>query len=143
MLRQILIVIPWLSLLWVGYTHVSEPLLRIFPSCSIFFHSLPTPLVASLTAPLLARISATCFTIYSDMIPFLSTMMSPVLLSALTIVNLVLFYEFLRTRPFAEQVQKGAMLLSLYGIILLWIYDPIVLGTVILCATIWGMIYPP
>ena len=78
--------------------------------------------------------------ITSDLIQIMS--ITPVLLISLFLVNLVLFYEFLRADPFSEQVRKGLLLIMMYGAVLLWIYDPIVLGTIILCVTLWGMIVP-
>ena len=54
------------------------------------------------------------------------------LLILLSIVNLVLFYEFLRTESPVEQAKRGAMLVVWYGAILLWVYDPLLVGVVVI-----------
>jgi hypothetical protein len=71
------------------------------------------------------------------------------LLILLSIVNLVLFYEFLRTESPLEQAKRGAMLVVWYGAILLWVYDPLLVGivviAVVMCAVVvmlykmWGL----
>jgi len=63
------------------------------------------------------------------------------LLILLSIVNLVLFYEFLRTENLAEQAKRGAMLVLWYGAILLWVYDPLLVGIVVIVGVACGIIY--
>jgi hypothetical protein len=55
-------------------------------------------------------------------------------------MNLVLFYEFLRTESPIEQVKRGAILVVWYGAILLWVYDPLFLGLVVIGATACGVV---
>lgn len=150
-------ILPWIALIWVTYedllqvaqtgvswlssmtSHVVAALSAI--SFSMASLSVALPSMASLSiASLPNRLAATLSAIASDLIQILS--ITPVLLISLFLVNLVLFYEFLRADPFSEQVRKGALLIMTYGAVLLWIYDPIVLGTVVLCVTLWGMIVP-
>jgi hypothetical protein len=63
------------------------------------------------------------------------------LLILLAIVNLVLFYEFLRTEDLAEQAKRGAMLVLWYGAILLWVYDPLLVGVVVIAVVACGVLY--
>jgi hypothetical protein len=63
------------------------------------------------------------------------------LLILLSIVNLVLFYEFLRTENLAEQAKRGAMLVLWYGAILLWVYDPLLVGVVGVAYGVVVMLY--
>jgi len=63
------------------------------------------------------------------------------LLILLSIVNLVLFYEFLRTENLAEQAKRGAMLVVWYGAILLWVYDPLLVGIVVIVGVACGVLY--
>jgi hypothetical protein len=63
------------------------------------------------------------------------------LLILLSIVNLVLFYEFLRTESPVEQAKRGAMLVVWYGAILLWVYDPLLVGVVVIVGTAFGILY--
>jgi hypothetical protein len=51
----------------------------------------------------------------------------------------VLFYEFLRTENLAEQAKRGAMLVVWYGAILLWVYDPLFMGIVVIVGVMCGM----
>jgi len=62
------------------------------------------------------------------------------LLILLSIVNLVLFYEFLRTENLAEQAKRGAMLVLWYGAILLWVYDPLLVGVVVIIGVACGVV---
>jgi len=62
------------------------------------------------------------------------------LLILLSIVNLVLFYEFLRTENLAEQAKRGAMLVLWYGAILLWVYDPLLVGVVVIVGVMCGVV---
>ena len=62
------------------------------------------------------------------------------LLILLSIVNLVLFYEFLRTEDLAEQAKRGAMLVVWYGAILLWVYDPLFMGIVVIIGVACGVV---
>lgn len=140
-------ILPWIALIWVTY----EDVLQVAQTGVSWLSSMASHGVASLSAisysmaslsvaALPNRLAATLSAIASDLIQILS--ITPVLLISLFLVNLVLFYEFLRADPFSEQVRKGALLIVTYGAVLLWIYDPIVLGTVVLCVTLWGMIVP-
>ena len=63
------------------------------------------------------------------------------LLILLSILNLVLFYEFLRTEDLAEQAKRGAMLVLWYGAILLWVYDPLLVGVVVIAVVACGVLY--
>ena len=63
------------------------------------------------------------------------------LLICLSIVNLVLFYEFLRTESPVEQAKRGAMLVVWYGAILLWVYDPRFMGIVVIAGVVCGVLY--
>jgi hypothetical protein len=62
------------------------------------------------------------------------------LLILLSILNLVLFYEFLRTEDLAEQAKRGAMLVLWYGAILLWVYDPLLVGVVVIAVVVCGVV---
>ena len=62
------------------------------------------------------------------------------LLILLSIVNLVLFYEFLRTESPVEQAKRGAMLVLWYGAILLWVYDPLLVGVVVIAVVVCGVV---
>lgn len=62
------------------------------------------------------------------------------LLILLSIVNLVLFYEFLRTESPVEQAKRGAMLVLWYGAILLWVYDPLLVGIVVIAVVVCGVV---
>jgi len=62
------------------------------------------------------------------------------LLILLAIVNLVLFYEFLRTESPVEQAKRGAMLVVWYGAILLWVYDPLFMGIVVMVGVACGVV---
>lgn len=62
------------------------------------------------------------------------------LLILLSIVNLVLFYEFLRTESPVEQAKRGAMLVLWYGAILLWVYDPLFMGIVVIVGVACGVV---
>ena len=62
------------------------------------------------------------------------------LLILLSILNLVLFYEFLRTEDLAEQATRGAMLVLWYGAILLWVYDPLLVGVVVIAVVACGVV---
>lgn len=62
------------------------------------------------------------------------------LLILLSLVNLALFYEFLRTEDLAEQAKRGAMLVLWYGAILLWVYDPLLIGIVVIAGVACGVI---
>jgi hypothetical protein len=62
------------------------------------------------------------------------------LLILLSLVNLALFYEFLRTESLMEQAKRGAMLVLWYGAILLWVYDPLFMGIVVIVGVICGVV---
>ena len=62
------------------------------------------------------------------------------LLILLSIVNLVLFYEFLRTESPVEQAKRGAMLVVWYGAILLWVYDPLLMGMMVMVGVACGVV---
>ena len=62
------------------------------------------------------------------------------LLILLSIVNLMLFYEFLRTESAVEQAKRGAMLVLWYGAILLWVYDPLLVGVVVIAVVVCGVV---
>ena len=62
------------------------------------------------------------------------------LLILLSILNLVLFYEFLRTEDLAEQAKRGAMLVLWYGAILLWVYDPLLVGVVVIAVVVCSVV---
>jgi len=62
------------------------------------------------------------------------------LLILLSILNLVLFYEFLRTESPIEQAKRGAMLVVWYGAILLWVYDPLFMGIVVIVGVACGVV---
>lgn len=63
------------------------------------------------------------------------------LLILLSIVNLVLFYEFLRTESPVEQAKRGAMLVVWYGAILLWVYDPLLVGIAVIVGVACMVLY--
>lgn len=63
------------------------------------------------------------------------------LLILLSILNLVLFYEFLRTESPVEQAKRGAMLVLWYGAILLWVYDPLFMGIVVIVGVACMVLY--
>ena len=58
----------------------------------------------------------------------------------LSLVNLALFYEFLRTESPMEQAKRGAMLVLWYGAILLWVYDPLLVGVVVMVGVACGVV---
>ena len=62
------------------------------------------------------------------------------LLILLSLVNLALFYEFLRTESLMEQAKRGAMLVLWYGAILLWVYDPLLVGVVVIAGVACGVV---
>ena len=62
------------------------------------------------------------------------------LLILLSLVNLALFYEFLRTESPMEQAKRGAMLVLWYGAILLWVYDPLLVGVVVMVGVACGVV---
>lgn len=61
------------------------------------------------------------------------------LLILLSLVNLALFYEFLRTESPMEQAKRGAVLVLWYGAILLWVYDPLFMGIVVIVGVVCGL----
>ena len=63
------------------------------------------------------------------------------LLILLSILNLVLFYEFLRTESPVEQAKRGAMLVVWYGAILLWVYDPLLVGIAVIVGVACMVLY--
>ena len=63
------------------------------------------------------------------------------LLILLSLVNLALFYEFLRTESLMEQAKRGAMLVLWYGAILLWVYDPLLVGVVVIAVVACVVLY--
>jgi hypothetical protein len=62
------------------------------------------------------------------------------LLILLSLVNLALFYEFLRTESPMEQAKRGAMVVLWYGAILLWVYDPLFMGIVVIVGVVCGVV---
>ena len=62
------------------------------------------------------------------------------LLILLSLVNLALFYEFLRTESLMEQAKRGAVLVLWYGVILLWVYDPLLVGIVVIVGVVCGVV---
>ena len=62
------------------------------------------------------------------------------LLILLSLMNLVLFYEFIRTEDLIEQAKRGAMLVLWYGAILLWVYDPLFMGIVVMVGVACGVV---
>lgn len=61
------------------------------------------------------------------------------LLILLSLVNLALFYEFLRTESPMEQAKRGTVLVLWYGAILLWVYDPLFMGIVVIVGVVCGL----